>query len=82
MYTYIYIYIYPRRAHYGLAHEGPGVPTRAQGGPQGPGPQGPREAQQGLAHKGPSDVIYHIYIYIHIWCHLFYFFVQNHTPEQ
>ena len=28
----------PRGAHKGQAHKGPGGPTRAQGGPQGPGP--------------------------------------------
>ena len=50
--------------HKGSAHKGPGVPTKAEGGPQGlgpqsprgqapkGGPQGPREAHTRPAHKG------------------------------
>ena len=41
------------------AHKGPGGPTsarptRAQGGLQGPSPQGPRGAHKGPDHKGPG----------------------------
>ena len=47
-------------AHQGLAHEGPGGPTRAwptraQGGPQEPrGPTRAQGAHKHLAHKGPG----------------------------
>ena len=49
-YIYIYIDVY-------TGPRGPGEttrtwPTRAQGGPQGPGQQGPRGPHKGLAHKG------------------------------
>ena len=43
----MYIYIYPRGAIRAR-------PTRAQGSPQGPSPQGPREAHKGPALVGPG----------------------------
>ena len=49
----------------GTAHKGPGGPTRAQGGPQGPGPQGPSaRAERAL---DPSIYIYAcIYTFIYV----------------
>ena len=44
----------PREAHKGPGGATRARPTRAQGGPQGPGPQGPRGAHKGPAHKGPG----------------------------
>ena len=37
----------------GPSPQGPGEPTRAQGGPQ-LGPQGPREGHKGPVHMGPG----------------------------
>ena len=36
----------PRGAHKGLARKGPGLPAKAQGAEQGPGPHGPSLQEQ------------------------------------
>ena len=62
-YRHTYIYTHPRRAHQGLAHEGPEKPTRtrpkrAQGSPQGPwGPtrvQGADKSLDASKSAGPD----------------------------
>ena len=50
----IYVCTYPRRAHQGPAHEGPGGLTRARPATDQGGPQGPGGAHKGLAHKMPQ----------------------------
>ena len=55
--VFMYVHTYVYKAHQGLTNQGPGgptraLPTRAHGGPQGPGLQGPTGVDKGPAHKG------------------------------